>query len=342
LRNRFLQRAAAEGLPALRRLPTIEISERWRWPWWAAATAAAALVLFVISQLGPASSRQPTHRSEQAVVYSETGPLKLPRTNEPSAGVRRPDPSAPSVSQTDEGSNILQMELERSNARQQALEEQATQLSARLAEQRHELETRAALIASLREERNSDVSRLAEAVNNLEKAKSEKVATEVQLAIQQNQIRDLDEKLRLETAQLDRERMLSGKNGQSILAARNLHIIDVYDADGSGKRRKSFGRLFYEEGKRLVFYAYDLSDSNHPTPHFYAWGTDKSDPHFVARLGILHNDGNDEGRWELTFENTGVLSKIDSVFVTAESKEVAKPKGRRVLFAVLGGVPNHP
>jgi hypothetical protein len=135
---------------------------------------------------------------------------------------------------------------------------------------------------------------------------------------------------------------LFGKNGQSILAARNLHIIDVYDADGNGKRKKSFGRLFYEEGKRFGLLAYDLSDASHPTPHFYAWGTDKGDPHFVARLGILHNDGNGEGRWELTFENSGVLAKIDSVFVTAESKDVAKPKGRRVLFAVLGGVPNHP
>lgn len=339
LRRRFLQRAAAEGLPAPRRLPIFEIHQRWRWSWWASATGAAALVLFVILQFGLVFTRQSTHPPEQAIVRTEGGSLDA---REPSTAVRHPDALVANVSKTDEGLDVLQQELERSYVRQKALEEQATQLSARLAQQRHELETRAALIASLREERNSDTTRLTEALNSLEKAKSEKAATEVQLSIQQNQIKDLGERLRLETAQLDRERALFGKNGQSILAARNLHIIDVYDADGSGKRRKSFGRLFYEEGKRLVFYAYDLSDSNRPAPHFYAWGADKSDPHFVARLGILHNDGNDEGRWELTFENTGVLSKIDSVFVTAESKEVAKPNGRRVLFAVLGGVANHP
>jgi len=33
-----------------------------------------------------------------------------------------------------------------------------------------------------------------------------------------------------------------------LVAARNLHIVDVYDADPSGKRQRAFGRVFYTEG----------------------------------------------------------------------------------------------
>jgi len=38
-----------------------------------------------------------------------------------------------------------------------------------------------------------------------------------------------------------------------LVATRNLHIVDVYDADSTGKRDRSFGRVFYVEGKSLVF-----------------------------------------------------------------------------------------
>jgi hypothetical protein len=339
LRKRFLKRAAAEGFSAYSRVHVFEIYKRWRWSCSAAAaTAAAALVALVALQFGAFFHRGPTDQRAQGAVDRGSEPS----TTAVPTQVRVLDKSATTVATADEARGGLQLELEQSNAREKVLAEQTAQLSAKLAEQRKELEERAALIGSLQKERTTAALQLADALSSLERTKNDKEATEVQLAVQQNEIRDLSEKLRLETAQFDRERALLGKNGQSILAARNLHIIDVYDADGSGKRRKSFGRLFYEEGKLLVFYAYDLSDANHPAPHFYAWGADKSDPHFVARLGILHNDGNGDGRWELTFDNSGVLSKIDSVFVTAESKEVARPKGRRVLFAVLGGVPNHP
>jgi hypothetical protein len=38
------------------------------------------------------------------------------------------------------------------------------------------------------------------------------------------------------------------------------------------------------------------------------------------------------------------LAQIDSVFVTAESSQrlAKEPRGERILFAFLGGNPNHP
>jgi hypothetical protein len=136
--------------------------------------------------------------------------------------------------------------------------------------------------------------------------------------------------------------LAAGPDGQGILAARNLHIVDVYDADTTGKRR-SFGRIFYVENQELVFYAYDLSDQRHANAEFYAWGAGLNPGQEVARLGILHNDGRSEKRWVLKYNDARVLSKLDSIFVTAETgSNPDKPKGKRVLFAVLAGQPNHP
>jgi hypothetical protein len=118
--------------------------------------------------------------------------------------------------------------------------------------------------------------------------------------------------------------------------------VDVYDADGRGKR-SAFGRVFYVEGKELIFYAYDLADPRHANPHFYAWGKGVNQSAFVAKLGIFHNDGKDEGRWVLRVDDPGVLAKIDSLFVTVEgSQNAEKPHGKTLLYAVLGGQPNHP
>jgi hypothetical protein len=45
------------------------------------------------------------------------------------------------------------------------------------------------------------------------------------------------------------------------VVARNLHIIDVHDRDGNGKNQRAFGRIFYTEGKPLIFHTYDLADT---------------------------------------------------------------------------------
>ena len=45
---------------------------------------------------------------------------------------------------------------------------------------------------------------------------------------------------------------------RDILGSRSLHIIDVYDVSGQGELERPFGRIFYTEGKSLIFYAFDL------------------------------------------------------------------------------------
>jgi hypothetical protein len=137
-----------------------------------------------------------------------------------------------------------------------------------------------------------------------------------------------------------------GSDVRDLVVARNLHIIDVHDRDGNGKSQRAFGRIFYTEGKSLIFYAYDLADPRKldAKVSFYVWGERLGAEKPIRSLGIFHDDDAKDGRWVLTFDDPQILAEINSVFVTVESsrKSIKEPGGRRVLFAFLGDKPNHP
>jgi hypothetical protein len=131
----------------------------------------------------------------------------------------------------------------------------------------------------------------------------------------------------------------------SLVAARNLHIIDVYDSNSSGKRQRAFGRVFYVEGRSLIFYAYDLATAHTQKDiTFHLWGEQAGSKETTLSLGILHDDDPRERRWALKFDDPKVLARINSVYVTAESasKQSDAPRGPRVLYAYFGAEPNHP
>jgi hypothetical protein len=131
----------------------------------------------------------------------------------------------------------------------------------------------------------------------------------------------------------------------SLVAARNLHIIDVYDSNAAGQRQHAFGRVFYVEGRSLVFYAYDLATAHaQKNITFHLWGEKAGSKETTLSLGVLHDDDPKERRWALTFDDPKVLAKINSVYVTAESasKQSDAPHGPRVLYAYFGAQPNHP
>jgi len=131
-----------------------------------------------------------------------------------------------------------------------------------------------------------------------------------------------------------------------LVTARNLHIVDVYDADGGGRRKPSFGRVFYVEGKSLLFYAYDLQDTRQAKAKvvFHVWGGRAGTKEVTHSLGILRNQDAKQCLWTMTFDDPSVLAEINSVFVTAESasRRDLMPHGKKVLYAYLGNPPNHP
>jgi hypothetical protein len=172
--------------------------------------------------------------------------------------------------------------------------------------------------------------------------------SEVNLAIQKQTSEELGAKLETTAAELQRERDLKSAKSEigDLMAARSLHIVDVYDADPNGKRQRSFGRVFYIEGKSLVFYAYDLDDSGRFKANvvFHVWGGKAGVKEVTHSLGILHKDDAGQNRWAMTFDDPNVLAQINSVFVTAESanKHYDEPHGKKVLYAYFGSPPNHP
>ena len=173
-------------------------------------------------------------------------------------------------------------------------------------------------------------------------------AEEVSLDNQKQTSKELSAKLDSTSSDLQRERDLKSAKSElgNLVAARNLHIVDVYDADGNGRRQQSFGRVFYIEGKALVFYAYDLDDPGRFKTNvvFHVWGGKAGMKEVTHSLGILHKDDAGQNRWAMTFDDPSVLAQINSVFVTAESanKHYDEPHGKKVLYAYFGSQPNHP
>ena len=202
--------------------------------------------------------------------------------------------------------------------------------------------------AAFERERSEQESRIKQIEAELEKTKSEGGANVAVIAAEENQLRDLQQKVSEQSEALKQQQVLTSKEGdvRDLVVARNLHIIDVHDRDGNGKSQRTFGRIFYTEGKSLIFYAYDLSD-----PHkldakvsFHVWGERLGSEKPIRSLGVFHNDDANDGRWVLTFDDPKVLAQIDSVFVTAESSQklTKEPRGERILSAFLAGKPNHP
>jgi hypothetical protein len=170
---------------------------------------------------------------------------------------------------------------------------------------------------------------------------------EADIAAQRAEVDTLSQQLKLKTAAVDRERELlaAGRDITDLMGARNLHIIDVRDANGIGKNNKAFGRIFYTEGKSLIFYAFDLDERKlaNAKYSFEAWGERLGEPTSVRSLGMLYTDDKDQKRWALKVDDPQRVAEIDSVFVTLEPHEGGnKPRGQKILFAFLGGEANHP
>jgi hypothetical protein len=195
-------------------------------------------------------------------------------------------------------------------------------------------------------EQNNQV--LAETKDELAKARSDRAAMETEVTAARNDGDKLSEQVRLQQASLDQERQLlyAGRDITDLMGARNLHIIDVHDADGSGKDRRSFGRVFYTEGKSLIFYAFDLDDKKvvNAKYTFAAWGERLGQPTSVKSLGVLYVDDKDQRRWVVKVDDPRELATIDSVFVTLEPHDgpSEKPRGHKILYAFLSGEANHP
>jgi hypothetical protein len=348
IRDRFFARARASGiglspqaqqmvLPSRRGLP---VFFQWRY-------AAALAVVLVLVGMGWRVSRQPVRITPPAIVSNfQVNDLKELKGEEVSLRtqlaaayqlIEQKSTELERLKQDNTGSKeslqALQRELEqaRGNADQlSAALQKAQGQSSNLSSENQKAQ---ALIADLRAQ--------------VELERRSRADDEKNLGGQQARIAELEDSLRSASDKVERERQLSGvgRDIRVLMGARNLHIIDVQDIGGDGKSAKSFGRVFYAEGKSLVFYAFDLPNRKFaPAKYsFLAWGQQEATPQSPRHLGSFEVDDREQRRWVLRVDDPKLLSGIDSVFVTAEALgDGPKPRGVKILYAYLAGWANHP
>lgn len=336
--QRFMARARTEGIEMTRENgPQAPATSR---RWLFATIGAAAAVVLIAGLL--------------IIGRRKSSPVVVEHQQLPASQTLRPSPRAVSEDRGSGGA-VLQQQLA-------AARSQMKFMSATIQEQRAEIESERKAsddlnsrlteaekgTASTQSDRDQRDVRITQLEMEIEKAKSEKNASDTTLVLQETELRELRKQISDAAAALGEQQELAekGSDVRDLVVARNLHIIDVHDRDGNGKSQRAFGRIFYTEGKSLIFYAYDLSDPRKldAKVSFYVWGERLGAEKPIRNLGVFHNDDANDGRWVLTFDDPQVLAQINSVFVTVESskKAIKEPGGRRVLFAFLGDKPNHP
>ena len=171
---------------------------------------------------------------------------------------------------------------------------------------------------------------------------------ETTLVANQVKLHDLEDELKENSIALDQERQLLSLRHDvtDLMAARNLHIVDVSDTDGRGKSRPAFGRIFFTEGKSLIFYAYDLNEAKIQKANYQyqVWAKKEGVNQQAQRLGIFYSDDKAQRRWVFKCNDPKLLQEIDSVFVTfgRPGSNPSHPEGPSLMYAYLRGQPNHP
>jgi hypothetical protein len=334
--QRFVARARSEGI-AIRRENVPPIARPRRFGVFASVCAVAAVIvlaaLLVIDRSAPiAAGPQHSTPPPAGAVSSDTSLQS--RQNE-DAEIQRKLASA----EADISSMAAAIRKQRGEL--ESLGEAKDCLASRLAHEEQEN-------ATIRSDKAELEARIAGLETDVEKSKSDKNTSDALVALEESELRNLRSKLATQEAALGQQEELAarGSDVRDLVVARNLHIIDVHDRDGDGKSQRAFGRIFYTEGKSLIFYAYDLADPRRVDAKvsFCVWGERLGAEKPISSLGVFHSDDAKDGRWVLTFDDPNVLAQINSVFVTVESsrKAVKEPAGKRILFAFLGDKPNHP
>ena len=155
--------------------------------------------------------------------------------------------------------------------------------------------------------------------------------------------RDLDQKQ--EEVAKQQDLLEHDRDIRELMGARDLYIAEVHDVSGTGQTDKTYGRVFYTRGKRLIFYAYDLDaqPGMRNASTFQAWGRRGPDKQQARNLGIFYEDNVSKKRWVLKANDPRTLEDIDAVFVTVEPRGGSShPSGKPLLFAYLRVSPNHP
>ncbi|MBZ5667553.1 MAG: hypothetical protein LAO30_23520 [Acidobacteriia bacterium] len=184
--------------------------------------------------------------------------------------------------------------------------------------------------------------------NDLVRTQDERQGALLKAASLETRIDELSSDLRESSASVQRQKgfLASDRDIRELMGARQLYIADVFDVDHNGRKRKTFGRVFYTKGKSLIFYAFDLDQQPgyRDAKAVQVWGSPSEDQSNAVNLGIFYLDSEANRRWVFKSDDPVTLENINAVFVTIERKGTnTKPTGKPFLYAYLRTAPaNHP
>jgi len=243
-----------------------------------------------------------------------------------------------------------EQELGKLRSALRALEERSTKLqaassqsAAELSALSHERDSLTTQLQSLNQSYGVDRTELANLRLERDKTLVHTASLEAKIAELAAANKDQDRRLK------DTDQYLSSdRDIRELMGARKLYIADVFDVDGSSRTQKPFGRVFYTQGKSLIFYAFDLDREpgvvNAST--FQVWGqreAPQGQQESPMNLGILYMDNESKRRWVMRFDDPKKLAEIDAVFVTVEPRGGShKPTNKPFLYALLRNEANHP
>jgi hypothetical protein len=349
LRQKFLKRAAAEGVRFTeevikpRRKLLLRLSG-WRGQQLRLAIAWTALALLAVIIGGLVAAlvfwgvKDFLDHTQLRELQLETRPDSGPsKSSDPHTGI--PDHQLAAATR-------IELPGDSAERKFKFLEQQLEQALEDKEQVQAELERVNQQLALLRAHSTESEQALSEANNKVEQLKNSETLAIATILERENKIKELSNEMTAQASAAEGERQLSlaANDVRELMGARNLHIIDVYDYDGRGKRDKSFGRVFYTEGKSLIFYAFDLAQRGPASKvSFQAWGQREGAGTVTRNLGVFHVDDGMQKRWVLRVDDPKLLSSIDSVFVTVEPAPGRdKPSGKKLLYAYLGTQANHP
>jgi hypothetical protein len=231
--------------------------------------------------------------------------------------------------ETEEHSNELLATNSQSGGKLQELSQQRDTLNSQLQDANQSYQNVRTELASLRAERDRILIR----------------TTSLEVKIEELTAINRDQERRLKDAE---QYLASDRDIRELMGARKLYIADVFDVDSGSRTKKPFGRVFYTQGKSLIFYAFDL-DRQHGVVNanaFQVWGqkeTAQGEQALPLNLGILYMDNETNRRWVMRFDDPKQLAEIDAVFVTVEPRGGSqKPTSKPFLYALLRNDANHP
>ena len=350
LQERFMERARAEGIQFSGDIQNRHGNRSWGFPRlipayrWAAAGVLLAIMMVTAGYIAShGSHRHPleavsqSQQKREVASQGQDGSALAAKLSELQVLTEASQKTIANL-QSEKASLLTRIgTLEKGLVTSQAEKQDLQQILAHLSDTNSQLASQ--------NDRNADIQ--ARTKVEMEALRARRTEMEAEVSAQEAEMGRLSRQLQVQTATVDRERELlaAGRDVRDLMGARNLHIIDVHDADGSGKNEKSFGRIFYTEGKSLIFYAFDLNEGKvaNAKYSFEVWGERLGQPTSVRSLGILYADDKDQKRWTLKVDDPQQVAEIDSVFVTLEPHEGGnKPRGQKILYAFLGGKANHP